>query len=131
MATIDQLVGDWSGSGSDGAWVQVSPRPDCVVVTVGGEVDVLSAGKLAKALQTVASEYRTPCLIIDMSQLDFIDSTGLGVLIHVQNRARALGESMLLVHPPPFVEQLLLGTRLSDLFIAYDTLYDALAALSS
>ena len=70
-----------------------------------------------------------PCLVIDMTHLDFLDSTGLGVLIHVQNRAQALGESMVLVHPPPLVRKLLLGTQLSRLFTAYETLDDALAAL--
>ena len=88
-----------------------------------------AAAKLARALHTAASEYRTPCLVIDMTHLDFLDSTGLGVLIHVQNRAQALGESMVLVHPPPLVRKLLLGTQLSRLFTAYETLDDALAAL--
>jgi len=126
---MTRTEGNWGGSSSDGAWVEVSPRPDCVVLTVGGEVDVRSAATLARALQTAASAYCKPYLIIDMEHLNFLDSTGLGVLIRAQNRAQALGESLVLAHPPPLVWKLLLGTQLSRLFTAYDTLDDALAAI--
>ena len=102
-----------------------------MVITVGGDVDLHSAPKLAQALHAAASTYRKPYLILDMTHLSFIDSTGVGVLIHVQKRAQALGESLVLVHPPPLVRKLLLGTQLSRLFTAYDTLDDALAAIST
>jgi len=109
----------------------VSPRPDCVVVSVGGEVDVVSAAKLAKALQAATSASRARCLIIDMTDLSFIDSSGLGVLIAAQNRARELGDTVVLVHPPPLVRRLLAGTQLQHRFTTHDTLDDALAALRS
>lgn len=115
--------------GTDGAWIHVSPRSDCVVVTIGGELDLNAAGELAKSLREVLTASRAPCLIIDMTYLSFIDSTGLGVLISTENRAQALGESMVLVHPPPLVRRLLVGTQLQRRFTSYDTLDDALAAL--
>jgi anti-sigma B factor antagonist len=107
----------------------VSPRPDCVVVTVGGEVDLLSAAKLAKALQAATAGSRARCLVVDMTDLTFIDSSGLGVLIAAQSRASALGDSVVLVQPPPLVRRLLAGTHLQHRFTVYDTLDDALAAL--
>jgi len=72
---------------------------------------------------------RTPWLLVDMTDLTFIDSAGLGVLIHTQNRAEARGRSVILVHPPPLVRRLLTGTQLQHRFTAYDTLDAALAAL--
>ena len=121
-------VSDWGGTG-DGAWIQTSPRADCVVVTVGGELDILSAARLGKALESASAASRTGCLVIDMTHLSFIDSTGLGVLIAAQNRAHALGDSVVLVHPPASVQRLLLGTQLGHRFTAYDSLAGALAAL--
>jgi len=120
---------DPSDSSTDGARVKVSPHADCVVVTVSGSVDLSSAGRLANALQAAATAYRTPVLVIDMTDLAFIDSTGLGVLIHTHNRAKSLGESVVLVHAPPVVQRLLADTELQRFFTAYDTLDDALAAV--
>ena len=115
--------------GSDGVSIQVSPRSDCVVVTVGGEVDLLTAAQLARALENASKASRAGCLVIDMTDLTFIDSSGLGVLIAAQNRARTLGDSVVLVHPPPLVRRLLDGTQLHHRFSTYDTLDAALAAL--
>jgi len=124
------IADDRSGSGTDdGARVEVSPRPDCVVVTVSGDVDLTSAPKLASVLQTAATAHRRPVLVVDMTDLTFIDSTGLGVLINTHNRAKVLGESIVLVHPPPLVQRLLAGTQLQRLFSAYDTLDEALSAV--
>jgi anti-anti-sigma factor len=116
-------------SDNDRAWVQVSARPDCVVVTVRGEVDVLSTAKLAKALETASTASLAACLVVDMTDLSFIDSSGLGALIHAQNRAEARGTSVVLVHPPPLVRRLLAGTQLQHRFTTYDTLDAALAAM--
>ena len=109
----------------------MSPRSDCVVVTVRGDVDVRTTAQLSRTLEAAATSSRTPCLIIDMTDLSFIDSAGLGVLIHAQNRAQARGASVVLVHPPRLVRRLLTGTQLQHRFAAYDTLDDALAALKT
>jgi len=90
---------------------------------------VLSAAKLAKALQSATAASRAGCLIVDMTDLSFIDSSGLGVLIAAQNRARELGDSVVLVQPPPLVRRLLAGTQLQHRFTVHETLDDALAAL--
>ena len=116
-----------SGRGrSDGARIQMFEHSGYVVITIGGELDLLSTAKLAKALETAGTRARS--LIIDMTDLAFIDSSGLGILIAAQNRAHALGGSVVLAHPPPLVRRLLTGTQLQHRFPAYDTLDDALAA---
>ena len=111
----------------DGAWIKVSVEPGCVVVRLGGEVDIRSSPKLGRMLEAVAPA--ALCLVIDMTHLAFIDSSGLGVLIHARNRARAQRTTMVLAHPPPLVRRLFASTRLQDTFTAYDTLDEALAAL--
>jgi anti-anti-sigma factor len=103
------------GSGS-GPRIWVSHRPECVVVTIGGEVDAYSSARLAHTLQAV-----TPAalaLVIDMTHLEFIDSGGLAVLIGARNQARLL-------------QRLLTSTQTQREFPAYDTLDDAVAALKN
>ena len=55
-------------------------RDGSVVVLVGGEVDVYTAPQLRAALdaQIAAGHSR---LVVDLDKVDFLDSTGLGVLV--------------------------------------------------
>jgi anti-sigma B factor antagonist len=114
-------VADW-GLG----WFRVDTRAGCAVVSAGGEIDLHSAVGLHRAVQ--AAFGFSACLIINMSRVSFVDSTGLGVLIGARNRARDSGGSVLLVAPPANVRRLLAGTRLQQSFPVFDTLDEAVGA---
>ncbi len=118
---------DRGGRDWDRAWFQIDPRYDCVVVTAGGEIDLHTATGLARAVDE--SLPSSPCLVIDMSRVTFVDSTGLGVLIGARNRARQGGGAVVLVHPPNLVRRLLVGTQLQQTFPVFDTLDEALASI--
>jgi anti-sigma B factor antagonist len=118
-----------SGSPHDHARIQVSAYADCVLVSVAGEVDMHSAGRLARLLQALTPA--SLCLVLDLTHLTFIDSSGLGVLIAARNRAGERGTSLVLVDPPPLVRRLLSSTMLQHTFDVYDTVDDALRAVQS
>ena len=65
-----------------------SDSPDSTVVAVGGEIDVYSAPKLREKLISLV-ESGSYHLIIDMEAVEFLDSTGLGVLVGGLKRVRA------------------------------------------
>jgi anti-anti-sigma factor len=117
------------GGSGDGPRIWVSHRPECVVVTIGGEVDAYSSARLAHTLQ--AATPAALALVIDMTQLEFIDSGGLAVLIGARNQAQQRGIPMVLVNPPRLLQRLLASTQTERNFPAYDTLEDAIAALKS
>lgn len=60
---------------------------EAVVVEVGGEVDVYTAPALDEVLTGVVAEGRSP-LVVDLTAVDFLDSTGLGVLVKALKRIR-------------------------------------------
>lgn len=66
------------------------------IVTVGGEIDVYTAPKLRDRISELvaAGDYR---LVIDMEKVDFLDSTGLGVLVGGLKKVRAHEGSMDLI----------------------------------
>jgi anti-anti-sigma factor len=56
---------------------------DAVVLSVSGEVDMLSAPQLAEAIHT-ASAAGPAALIVDLSKVDFLASAGMTVLVTAQ-----------------------------------------------
>jgi anti-anti-sigma factor len=56
---------------------------DAVVLTVSGEVDMLSAPQLAEAIRTALAA-GPPALVIDLTKVDFLASAGMTVLVTAQ-----------------------------------------------
>ena len=65
----------------------IGPSGDCAVLKVTGEVDVYTAPMLRERIQDLAAK-GVVHIIADMSQMDFLDSTGLGVLVGGLKRLR-------------------------------------------
>ncbi len=58
------------------------------IIEVGGEIDVYTAPRLREAIVT-AIEAGNTRLVIDVEKVDFLDSTGLGVLVGALKKVRA------------------------------------------
>ena len=56
---------------------------DAVVLTVSGEVDMLSAPQLAEAIRAALAA-GPPALVIDLTKVDFLASAGMTVLVTAQ-----------------------------------------------
>ena len=56
---------------------------DAVVVTVGGEVDILSGPPLRRALADALDEHDGRPVVIDITRVTLLSSTGLAVLVDV------------------------------------------------
>jgi anti-sigma B factor antagonist len=57
-----------------------------VVVRLGGELDVAGAPRLDELLRTLDGE----AIVVDLSDLDFVDSSGLAVFVRARNRGQQL-----------------------------------------
>ncbi|TDC98711.1 anti-sigma factor antagonist [Nonomuraea deserti] len=99
---------------------------DLVVVSLAGEVDVDNVSEVRKCLDEAVAEHG-PRLVVDLTGLSFIDTTGLGVLVRVLATLRDRDGTMALVAPPGQVLRRLRRTNLAPLFPIYDTLPQALA----
>lgn len=88
------------------------------VVFVYGEIDVLTAPRLHETLQEVIAESPST-LLIDMANVTFIDSTGLGTLVVAHRHLEERGGKLRLVSVPPAVSQVLDVTGLTGRFEAY------------
>lgn len=97
------------------------------VIEVSGEIDVYTAPRLREALISLveAGNYR---LIVDMEGVEFLDSTGLGVLVGGLKRVRAHDGSIDLVCTQGRILRIFRITGLSKVFDIYDTVDEALAS---
>ena len=95
------------------------------VVEVGGEIDVYTAPKLRETLISLvdAGQYH---LVVDMEKVDFLDSTGLGVLVGGLKRVRTHDGSLSLVCTR---ERLLKILRITGLTKVFDIHPDVESAL--
>jgi anti-sigma B factor antagonist len=69
---------------------------DRTVVSVAGEIDVYTAPRLRDRISELVSDGRYH-LVIDMEKVDFLDSTGLGVLVGGLKKVRTHDGSMELI----------------------------------
>ena len=100
---------------------------DRTIVKVGGEIDVYTAPKLREQLVELvgAGKYH---LIVDMEDVDFLDSTGLGVLVGGLKRVRAHDGSLDLVCTQERILKIFRITGLTKVFGIHETVDAAIAA---
>ena len=92
------------------ARVDVDDRARTVVVALRGEVDITNADALMSELEPVLSRPDLPGIVFELTELDFMDSSGLAVLL----RVAGTGKQISLRHPPAVVQDLLRVTGLAD-----------------
>jgi anti-sigma B factor antagonist len=103
---------------------------DSVVVTVRGNLDIDSASVLTTTLDQVL-ERPVPRVVVDLSGIEFCDSTGLSAFVVGHNRAAAAGGWLRLAAPSEWMSRLLDTVGLSSRLGIYPGVADALAARSS
>lgn len=100
---------------------------DRTIVEVGGEIDVYTAPKLREQLVDLVAEGQYH-LIVDMQNVEFLDSTGLGVLVGGLKRVRSHDGSLHLVCSQERILKIFRITGLTKVFPIHATLDEALAA---
>jgi len=120
------------GAGEDGAVaLTVSTRngPGCAIVAVSGDVDISTSPDLREALaEAVAAGNRA--IVVDLSAVRFVDSTGLGVLVGAYTAVRNAGGRLSVVNDHAPVLKVFTITALHDVLGVHPTLAQAIAAVS-
>lgn len=93
--------------------VQLQPRADAALIVVSGELDIASAPELEQALDQIRPE-STTLVIVDLRGLEFMDSTGLSIIVRAHQRLSEHNCELTLIKGPPQVQRLLDLTGLAD-----------------
>ncbi len=90
------------------------------IVSVGGEIDVYTAPKLRDVISELVAEGHYH-LIIDLEKVEFLDSTGLGVLVGGLKKARTHDGSIELVCSQERLLKIFRITGLAKVFTIHDS----------
>jgi anti-anti-sigma factor len=82
-----------------------------VTLTLGGEIDLESAPALENELRD-AEGSQPRRVVLDLAAIDFLDSTGIHLLLEAQERAETTGRQFVLRHVPDHAHRLFTLTGL-------------------
>ena len=107
--------------------VRAVTHADRVVVHVTGEIDIFATGGLRRQLEELIAQGRTD-IVVDLSDVAFIDSTGLGVLVGALKRLRAASGTFSLVCSKEPLLKIFRITALDQVFPIFPTVEAATSA---
>jgi anti-anti-sigma factor len=79
--------------------ISISERDGRAVVVVRGELDLATAPDLETALSELQEGGQD--VVVDLRELEFMDSTGLRTLVAAHARAEDVGQTLVIVRPLP------------------------------
>ena len=107
--------------------LDVTKQNGAAVLRVSGEVDVATAPRLREQVVSLVGDGERR-IVVDLEVVDFIDSTGLGVLVGALKRVRTHGGELVIVCTQPRLLKVFEITGLVRVFELHDTVNAATAA---
>lgn len=86
-----------------------------MTVFVKGEIDVSNVQDFKKEIEDSILEHK-PDVVLDCTELTYIDSTGLGVLVSALKKAQGFGKDIKIIELKPHLNKIFLLTGLDKIF---------------
>ncbi|MGS2616774.1 STAS domain-containing protein [Micromonospora sp. LZ34] len=124
----EPLPADPTGGSHPGSVLGIDYLEDVPVVSVAGDIDLDGGDALRAALH---SAVEVPGhVVVDLTRVHLIDSTGLGLLVRAHRDARERGVVLCLAAPSRYIRTVLHTMRLDGLFPVFDSVEEAVAGVS-
>lgn len=98
------------------------------ILEVQGQVDLYSSPKMRAALVNL-TEGRSPAVLVDLSRVEYMDSSGVATLVEGLQLVRQYGGQFKLAGLPPGIRDVFRFARLEKVFEIYESTQAALQAL--
>jgi anti-sigma B factor antagonist len=100
------LISRLAGSVQSQFRVDVRTEGEAAVIVVRGELDLASSPALEEQFEQLWGS-ETKLLVLDLRELEFMDSTGLSIIVNAHQRLAEDGRELTLVRGPQQVQRLL------------------------
>jgi len=107
--------------------VHISNQQDAAVIAVQGEVDLYTSPQVREAIVGV-TQRRTPTVIVDLTGVGYMDSSGVATLVEGLQFCRGYGGAFRLAGLGETVRQVFRFAKLDTVFEIYPSAEDARAA---
>lgn len=107
-----------------------SPLPEVPRVKVDGDVDLYTVTLLKETVQSLMDKGHND-IIIDLENVIYMDSTGLGALVGIYRRLREKKGKIRLICPNPQIGRIFHSTGLSQLFYFYENESEFIKAINN
>ena len=108
--------------------VESAPLSGAPGVLVRGEIDIHTAPQLTAALDDAMRESQG-AFVVDLCNVEFLDSTGVSVLVHARAVLGREERTLVVVCPPGPARRILEHGGIADLLVLFDTREQAAASL--
>ena len=98
------------------------------VLPLEGEIDLHVSPELRASLRTIIDEEKPKRLVVDLSKVPYIDSSGIGELVSAYTAVRSKGGELKLLHLTKKVHDLL---QITKLFTVFEVFSDEPSAVGS
>jgi anti-sigma B factor antagonist len=110
--------------------LDTTERDGSTLVSLRGEIDVYTAPRLRQAIVDLV-EGGSKSIVVDLQAVDFLDSTGLGVLVEALKRVRSEQGDLAIVATQDKILKIFDITGLNKAFRIHRSVEDAMAATPS
>lgn len=104
--------------------VDVAEHGSCTVLSARGTIDYWTVQPLRTALKEAAAAAR-PCVVLDLGEVRFVDSTGLALLVSADQWMRERDGLFRIADPPDQLRRLLSTTNLDRRLAVHGSVADA------
>jgi anti-sigma B factor antagonist len=112
----------------DGASLSAESRGDTMIITISGDLDIITSPQLDECLTAAEADHSR--IILDFGAVSFLDTSALAVIIGHWKKAEARHGTLALAGARYRYTKTLWITGLADKLTLYDTVDEGLAALA-
>lgn len=126
MGTENQIEGLKRKKNEDGATYQVQNH--CLIVELGSDLDHHVSVKIKERSDRIIATENIRHVIFDFSKSNFIDSSGIGVIMGRYKQVKFTGGTLAVTGITPPVDRILKISGLYKIIQKYETIKDAMKA---
>jgi anti-sigma B factor antagonist len=112
--------------GEDVMQITARHRDKTTIFDVSGNIDFANSSELRQSVLREIIESRTPCVVVNLSQVSHIDDSGVASLVEGLKASRDLGSRLVLFGLSASARELLRLSRLTKVFEIYENEEEAL-----
>jgi anti-sigma B factor antagonist len=105
--------------------VDAADRGDVSVLAPVGDIDLHTAPVVDRRIEELEAVGRRT-VVVDLTGVEFLDSSGLGMFVAAQHRLSAAGGGLRIACPPPHAQKVFRITRLAEVIPVYDSVDESI-----